>query len=113
MFKIVIHACYRRSKAFDSLCLLLYTVMPSLNKISYLILSYLILFSFCSKFARFSKQLRDFRFSCSAFDKSRICAYKFRTFNSDPDYILASRALLVKMLITFEPHGIFGLNFVN
>ena len=41
MFKIVIHACYRRSKAFDSLCLLLYTVMPSLNKISYLILSYL------------------------------------------------------------------------
>ena len=31
---------YRRSKAFDSLCLLLYTVMPSLNKISYLILSY-------------------------------------------------------------------------
>ena len=38
MFKIVIHACYRRSKAFDSLCLLLYTVMPSLNKISYLIL---------------------------------------------------------------------------
>ena len=43
MFKIVIHACYRRSKAFDSFCLLLYTVMPSLNKISYLILSYLIL----------------------------------------------------------------------
>ena len=43
MFKIVIHACHRRSKAFDSLCLLLYTVMSSLNKISYLILYYLIL----------------------------------------------------------------------
>ena len=40
MIKIVIHACYRRSKAFYSLCLMLYTVMPSLNKISYLILSY-------------------------------------------------------------------------
>ena len=40
MFKIVFHACYRRSKAFDSLCLFLYTVLPSLNKISYLILSY-------------------------------------------------------------------------
>ena len=26
--------------------------------------------------------------------------------------ILAGRALLVKMLITFEPHGIFGSNFV-
>ena len=43
MFKIVFHACYRRSKALKSLCLLLYTVMPSLNKNSYLILSYLIL----------------------------------------------------------------------
>ena len=27
--------------------------------------------------------------------------------------ILAGRALLVKMLITFEPHGIFGSNSVN
>ena len=26
--------------------------------------------------------------------------------------ILAGRALLVKMLITLEPHGIFGSNFV-
>ena len=26
--------------------------------------------------------------------------------------ILACQALLVKMLITFEPHGIFGSNFV-
>ena len=26
--------------------------------------------------------------------------------------ILASQALLVKMLITLEPHGIFGSNFV-
>ena len=31
----------RRPKALQSLCLLLYTVMPTLNKISYLILYYL------------------------------------------------------------------------
>ena len=31
---------------------------------------------------------------------------------ASPSIILASRALLVKMLITFEPHGIFGSNFV-
>ena len=29
-----------------------------------------------------------------------------------PSIILASRALLVKMLIALEPHGIFGSNFV-
>ena len=29
-----------------------------------------------------------------------------------PNIILAGRALLVKMLITLEPHGIFGSNFV-
>ena len=29
-----------------------------------------------------------------------------------PSIILAGRALLVKMLITIEPHGIFGSNFV-
>ena len=29
-----------------------------------------------------------------------------------PSIILAGRALLVKMLITLEPHGIFGSNFV-
>ena len=29
-----------------------------------------------------------------------------------PSIILAHRALLVKMLITLEPHGIFGSNFV-
>ena len=31
---------------------------------------------------------------------------------SSPSIILAGRALLVKMLITFEPHAIFGSNFV-
>ena len=31
---------------------------------------------------------------------------------ASPSIILAGRALLVKMLITFEPHGIFGTNFV-
>ena len=31
---------------------------------------------------------------------------------ASPSIILAGRALLVKMLITFEPHGIFGSNFV-
>ena len=30
-----------------------------------------------------------------------------------PSIILAGRAILVKMLITLEPHGIFGSNFVN
>ena len=30
--------CYRRSKVLKSVCLLLYIVMPSLNKMSYLIL---------------------------------------------------------------------------
>ena len=29
-----------------------------------------------------------------------------------PSFILVGRALLVKMLITLEPHGIFGSNFV-
>ena len=29
-----------------------------------------------------------------------------------PSLILAGRALLVKMLITIKPHGIFGSNFV-
>ena len=29
-----------------------------------------------------------------------------------PSIILASRALLVKMVITLEPHGKFGSNFV-
>ena len=31
---------------------------------------------------------------------------------ASPRIILAGRALLVKMLITPEPHGIFGSNFV-
>ena len=31
---------------------------------------------------------------------------------SSPSIILAGRGLLVKMLITLEPHGIFGSNFV-
>ena len=31
---------------------------------------------------------------------------------ASPSIILAGRALLVKMLITVEPHGIFGSNFV-
>ena len=31
---------------------------------------------------------------------------------ASPSIILASQALLVKMLITLAPHGIFGLNFV-
>ena len=31
---------------------------------------------------------------------------------SSPSIILAGRALSVKMLITLEPHGIFGSNFV-
>ena len=31
---------------------------------------------------------------------------------ASPSIILAGRALLVKMLITLEPHGIFGSNFV-
>ena len=31
---------------------------------------------------------------------------------ASPSIILAGQALLVKMLITFEPHGIFGSNFV-
>ena len=30
---------------------------------------------------------------------------------ASPSTILAGRALLVKMLITLEPHGIFGSNF--
>ena len=30
---------------------------------------------------------------------------------ASPSIILAGRAVLVKMLITFEPHGIFGSNF--
>ena len=30
---------------------------------------------------------------------------------ASPSIILAGRALLVKMLITLEPHGIFGANF--
>ena len=30
-----------------------------------------------------------------------------------PSIILAGQALLVKMLITLEPHGIFGSNFVH
>ena len=29
-----------------------------------------------------------------------------------PSIILAGQAVLVKMLITLEPHGIFGSNFV-
>ena len=32
---------------------------------------------------------------------------------ASPSIILAGRALLVKMLITLEPHGILGSNFVN
>ena len=31
---------------------------------------------------------------------------------ASPSIILASQAFLVKMLITLEPHGIFGSNFV-
>ena len=31
---------------------------------------------------------------------------------ASPSIILAGQALLVKMLITLEPHGIFGSNFV-
>ena len=31
---------------------------------------------------------------------------------ASPSIILVGQALLVKMLITFEPHGIFGSNFV-
>ena len=31
---------------------------------------------------------------------------------ASPSIILAGRALLVKMLITHKPHGIFGSNFV-
>ena len=31
---------------------------------------------------------------------------------ASPSIILAGRALLVKMLITLEPHGLFGSNFV-
>ena len=33
--------------------------------------------------------------------------------NASRSIILAGRALLVKMLITLEPHGIFGSNFVH
>ena len=36
-----------------------------------------------------------------------------RSDKSSPSIILAGRALLVKMLITLEPDGIFGSNFVN
>ena len=36
---VILHACYRWWKALQSLCFLIYIVMPSLNKISYLILS--------------------------------------------------------------------------
>ena len=32
---------------------------------------------------------------------------------ASPSIILAGGALLVKMLITLEPHGIFGSNFVH
>ena len=32
---------------------------------------------------------------------------------ASPSIILAGRALLVKMFITLEPDGIFGLNFVH
>ena len=31
---------------------------------------------------------------------------------ASPSIILAGRVLLVKMIITLEPHGIFGSNFV-
>ena len=31
---------------------------------------------------------------------------------ASPNIILAGQAILVKMLITLEPHGIFGSNFV-
>ena len=34
---VIMNACYRRSKDLQSLCFLLYIVMLSLNKISYLI----------------------------------------------------------------------------
>ena len=41
MSQLCNYVCFhRRSKAHQSLCLLLCTVMPSLNKFSYLILSY-------------------------------------------------------------------------
>ena len=33
--------------------------------------------------------------------------------DASPSIILASGALLVKILITFEAHGIFGSKFVN
>ena len=32
---------------------------------------------------------------------------------ASPSIILVGRALLVKMLITIEPHGMFGSNFVH
>ena len=32
---------------------------------------------------------------------------------ASPSIILAGQALLVKMIITLEPHGIFGSNFVT
>ena len=32
---------------------------------------------------------------------------------ASPSIILAGQALLVKMLIALEPHGIFGSSFVN
>ena len=32
---------------------------------------------------------------------------------ASPSIILAGQALLVKMFITLEPHGIFGSNFVH
>ena len=32
---------------------------------------------------------------------------------ASPNILLACRALLVKMIITLELHGIFGLNFVD
>ena len=31
---------------------------------------------------------------------------------ASPSIILAGQALIVKMLITLEPHGIFGSNFI-
>ena len=37
---VIMHVCYRRSKALQSLCFLLYIVMPSLKTFSYLILYY-------------------------------------------------------------------------
>ena len=38
--RVMSFSCYRRSKALQSLCFLLYIVVPSLNKISYLILGF-------------------------------------------------------------------------